>query len=152
VILIGDTPLKAQVAAILAAEFGSRVQMEKTALEANGVLVTGWDFWREHQQAMPAPPLLIITTLPIPSLENPFVAGRVGYYKQLRQDWFRLYLLPEALTALQRAVAPVRAAHGVVALLDSRVIYRSYGDQVLAALSPFARLNYWDDDLFRNVG
>jgi ATP-dependent DNA helicase DinG len=152
VILIGDTPLKAQVAAILAAEFGSRVQMETTALEANGVLVTGWDFWRQHQLDLPAPALLIVTTLPIPSLENPFVAGRVGYYKQLRQDWFRLYLLPEALTALQRAVAPVRAAHGVVALLDSRVIYRSYGDQVLAALSPFARLNYWDDDLFRNVG
>jgi ATP-dependent DNA helicase DinG len=152
VILIGDTPLKAQVAAILAAEFGSRVQMEKTALEENGVLVTGWDFWREHQLDLPAPALLIVTTLPIPSLENPFVAGRVNYYKQLRQDWFRLYLLPEALTALQRAVAPVRAANGVVALLDSRVLYRSYGDQVLAALSPFARLNYWDGDLFRNVG
>jgi ATP-dependent DNA helicase DinG len=35
-----------------------------------------------------------------------------------------------------------------VALLDSRVIFRSYGEQVLTALSPFARLSYFDGDLF----
>jgi len=47
--------------------------------------------------------------------------------------------------ALQRAVFPVRSARGLVALLDSRVIHRIYGTQVLAALSPYARLNYLDD-------
>ena len=81
----------------------------------------------------------------MPSLENPLVAARVKDYKQLRQDWFRLYLLPAALMALQRAVFPVRSARGLVALLDSRVIHRIYGTQVLAALAPYARLNYLDD-------
>jgi ATP-dependent DNA helicase DinG len=151
VILIGDTPLKAQVGSILAAEFGSRVQVERTCLDDNGILVTGWEFWREHQGVFPAPNLLAIATLPIPSLEHPLVAGRVAYYKQLRQDWFRLYLLPEALSELQRAVAPVRESQGVVALLDSRVIHRSYGNQVLIALSPFARINYLDANLFDDV-
>ena len=148
VVIVGDLPLKAQVGSMLASEFGSRVQVEKTCLDDNGVLVTGWEFWQQHQDVLPAPHLLVIATLPIPSLEDPRVAGRVAYYKRLRQDWFRLYLLPETLNKLQRALAPVRARQGVVALLDSRVIHRSYGHQVLAALSPCARANYLDSSLF----
>jgi ATP-dependent DNA helicase DinG len=148
VVLVGDMPLKSQVGAILASEFGSRVQVEKTCLDENGVLVSGWEFWREHQTVLPAPQLLIIATLPLPSLENPLVAGRVAYYKRSHQDWFRLYLLPVALNELQRAIAPVRENQGIVALLDSRVVIRSYGAQVLAALSPLARIDYLDPTLF----
>ncbi|MBW4418261.1 MAG: ATP-dependent DNA helicase [Myxacorys californica WJT36-NPBG1] len=148
VILIGDTPLKAQVGSILASEFGSRVQVERTCLDDNGILIAGWEFWRAHQSVLPAPHVLAIATLPIPSLEHPLVAGRVAHYKQLRQDWFRLYLLPDALSELQRAVAPVRDCQGIVALLDTRVIHRTYGTQVLAALSPLARTSYLDPSLF----
>ncbi|MEB3338871.1 MAG: ATP-dependent DNA helicase, partial [Leptolyngbyaceae bacterium] len=148
VFLVGDVPLKAQVGAVLAAEFGSRVQVEKTCLEDNGILITGWEFWRQHQAHLPAPQVLAIATLPIPSLEHPLVAGRVAYYKRLRQDWFRLYLLPSALSELQRAIAPVRESQGLVALFDSRVLHRSYGQQVLSALSPAARINYLDPSLF----
>ena len=148
VILVEDMPLKTQVGSLLAAEFGSRVQVERTCPDENGVLVTGWAFWQQHQQVLPAPKLLIIATLPIPSLENPLVSERVAYYKRQRQDWFRLYLLPEALSELQRAIAPVRDRQGIVALLDNRVNHRSYGDQVIAALSPAARSNYIDPTWF----
>lgn len=148
VLLVDDLPLKSQVGSILAAECGSRVQVERTCLDENGILVTGWEFWRQHQAVLPAPTLLVIATLPIPSLESPLVAGRVAYYKQTRQDWFRLYLLPQALSELQRAIAPVRESQGIVALLDNRVNHRSYGQQVLAALSPLARINYVDASLF----
>jgi ATP-dependent DNA helicase DinG len=148
VLLVNDVPLQAQVGSVLAAEFGSRVQVEKTCLDDNGILVTGWEFWQQHQAVLPAPHLLVIATLPIPSLEHPLVASRVAYYKKLRQDWFRLYLLPAALSELQRAIAPIRERQGVVALLDSRVIHRSYGTQVLTALSPLARINYLDSSLF----
>jgi ATP-dependent DNA helicase DinG len=151
VLLVEDLPLKAQVASVLASEFGSRVQVERTCLEENGILVSGWDFWRQHQAVFPAPHLLVIATLPLPSLEDPVVAGRVGYYKQTRQDWFRLYLLPEALSELQRAIAPVRESQGVVALLDNRVNHRSYGQQVFAALSPSARIQTVDAALFAHL-
>ncbi|MGH8000936.1 MAG: ATP-dependent DNA helicase [Brasilonema sp.] len=148
VVLVGDVPLKSQVGTILASEFGSRVQVEKTCLDENGILVSGWEFWREHQKVLPAPRLLVIATLPLPSLENPLVAGRVAHYKRLHQDWFRLYLLPIAMNELQRAIAPLRESKGIVALLDSRVIIRSYGAQILAALSPLARINYLEPNLF----
>ncbi|HEY9651257.1 MAG TPA: helicase C-terminal domain-containing protein [Coleofasciculaceae cyanobacterium] len=149
VLLVGDVPLKAQVGTVLAAEFGSRVQVEKTDLDETGILVTGWEFWRNHQDILPAPHLVMIATLPIPSLEDPLVAGQVAYYKQKRLDWFRLYLLPVALRELQRAIAPLRESQGVMALLDNRVNHRSYGRQVLSALSPFARINYLDTSWFR---
>lgn len=150
VLLVGDVPLKAQVGTVLAAELGSRVQVEKTDLDDRSILISGWEFWRTHQAVLPTPQLLIIATLPIPSLENPLVAGQVAYYKQQRLDWFRLYLLPAALRELQRAISPVRASQGVVALLDNRVNHRSYGRQVLSALSPFARINYLDASWFRS--
>jgi ATP-dependent DNA helicase DinG len=148
VILVGDVPLKAQVGTILAAEFGSRVQVEKTCLDENGILIAGWEFWREHQSVLPAPQLMVIATLPLPSLENPLVAGRVAHYKSKHQDWFRLYLLPAALNELQRALAPARESQGIVALLDSRIVNRSYGAQILASLSPLSRINYLDPNLF----
>lgn len=148
VLLVDDVPLKAQVGSVLASEFGSRVQVERTCLDDNGVLVAGWEFWRQYQSVLPAPHLLAIATLPIPSLENPLVAGRVAHYKQLRQDWFRLYLLPAALAELQRAIAPVRDHQGIVALLDSRVVHRNYGQQILTALHPVARLSYLDSTMF----
>ncbi|HBB32038.1 MAG TPA: helicase [Cyanobacteria bacterium UBA8803] len=147
VIIVGDVPLKAQLGTLLAAELGSRVQVENTELGDGGILVSGWEFWRTHQDFLPHPQLLIVATLPIPSLENPVVAGQVAYYKRQRLDWFRLYLLPVALRELQRAIAPVRSRQGVVALLDNRVNHRSYGRQVLSALSPFARINYLDASL-----
>jgi ATP-dependent DNA helicase DinG len=147
-ILIGDSPLKTQVAASLAAEFGSQVKLEQFNAEEPGILVSGWEFWRQNQDILPSPHLVAIATLPIPSVESPLVAGRVAHYKAQRQDWFRLYLLPTALRELQRAIAPVRENQGVVALLDSRVNYRSYGQDVLAALSPYNRINYPDRSWF----
>lgn len=171
VIIIGDVPLKDQFAAILAAEFGSRVRVE-SPVEAQGILITGWEYWRSHRTHYSAslaahataPGLLIITTLPIPSLENPLVAGRVANYKRRRQDWFKAYLLPSAISELQQAVAPVRSrrhleghlnghsnrepSSGIVALLDNRVNYRSYGHQVLAALEPALRSSRLNEEWF----
>ncbi|MEM9120656.1 MAG: helicase C-terminal domain-containing protein [Cyanobacteria bacterium P01_F01_bin.56] len=141
VVLVDDTPLKGQVAASLASQFGSRVQVETTDLPTHGVLVTGWRFWQTHQTQLPLPSLLVLATLPLPSLEDPLVSGRVAYYKRSRQDWFRLYLLPTALMQLQRAIAPVRTNQGVVAILDNRVNHRSYGRQILQALDPAIRLH-----------
>jgi ATP-dependent DNA helicase DinG len=148
VMLVEDVPLKAQVGTALAAEFGSRVRVEKTDLADDGILISSWSFWHLHQDKLPTPQLLIIATLPLPSLENPLVASRVAYYKRQRQDWFRLYLLPTALRAIQQAVVPLRESQGIVALLDNRVNFRSYGKTILSALEPCARINYIDPTWF----
>ena len=148
VVLVEDNPLKAQISSHLAAEFGSRIQVEKKNLAENSILISRWQFWQENQANFPTPQLLIIATLPIPSLENPLVAARVRYFKKQRQDWFRGYLLPAALQELQRAVIPLRESQGVVAILDNRVNSRSYGKQILQAMSPYARINYIEPSWF----
>lgn len=144
VVLVEDTPLRAQVSAALAAEFGSSVQLESESPVTDGIMVSGWDFWRQHQFHLETPQLLAIATLPIPSMEDPLVAGQVQHLKQRRQDWFQQYLLPITLQDLQRAVLPVREGQGVVALLDNRVNHRSYGAHIFRALEPYARINYID--------
>jgi ATP-dependent DNA helicase DinG len=144
VILVSDTPLQGQLAAILAAEWGSRVRVERTDLNESNILVSGWAFWQAHQDELPTPQLTIVTTLPIPSLEDPLVAAKVSFYKQQKQDWFRLYLLPTGLRILHRAIDPMRTSQGIVAIFDNRINQRSYGKQVLTALMPSARINYPD--------
>ena len=141
VMLVDDLPLKGQLAAILAAEFGSRVQVESLNLPNNGILVSGWEFWCQQHPQLASPQLLIMATLPLPSLEHPVVASRVTYYKQKRQDWFRSYLLPTALQKMQKAIAPLRNNQGILVIFDNRVNYRSYGNEILQALEPCARIN-----------
>jgi len=148
VLLVGDMPLKAQVGATMAAEFGSRVQVENINITENSILVSGWKFWQQNHHKFPTPQLLVITTLPIPSLENPLVAAKVAYLKSQKLDWFRVYLLPTALREIQRAVISVRASQGVVALLDNRVNLRSYGTTILSAFEPYIRYNYLDPTWF----
>ena len=146
-IIVDDVPAKAQVATFLAAEFGSKVKVENTTIDEQSILISGWKFWHQNQGKLPNPQLLIIATLPIPSLENPLVAAQVNYYKRQHKDWFRFYLLPTALTEIQRAVMPLRESQGIVALLDNRVNYRSYGSLILSALEPYAKLDYIDLNL-----
>ena len=52
----------------------------------------------------------------------------------------RTLLLPEALSRLPAAVAPVRRNNGRLAILDGRVRSRGWGEQVLRQLEPWTSL------------
>ncbi|MGK7931622.1 MAG: helicase C-terminal domain-containing protein [Microcystaceae cyanobacterium] len=149
VILVEDLPLQSQLGAFLAAQWGSKVKIEKPLTDYQGILLCSWQFWHQYAENCPSPQLLIMATLPIPSLENPLVAGQVIYYKRQHKDWFRGYLLPTALKQLQQAVMPLRETQGVVALLDNRANLRSYGRKVLDALDPYAKVSYLDPDFLQ---
>ncbi|BCX13171.1 MAG: hypothetical protein KatS3mg067_2109 [Thermosynechococcus sp.] len=140
VILVSDVPLREQLATQLAALYGSRVQVETTTLETNTILVTGETFWLRHGAQLPCPALLVLTTLPFPSPEKAVVSARIEWHKRQKQDWFRQYLLPECLTVLDRALAPVRQDDTLVAILDRRLTERSYGREILQSLSPYNRI------------
>ena len=148
VLIVEDLPLQGQVGSALAAEFGSRVKVGKNTVNNKSILICGWKFWVEYQEQFPTPSLLIIATLPIPSLEDPLVANRVSYYKNQHQDWFRMYLLPTALKTLEETVVPLRDSESIMALLDNRVNFRSYGQAILSILEPCARINYIDPTWF----
>lgn len=151
IILVNDVPLKGQLAVNLATQFGSRIVVEPENLlnlSNNNIVICDWQYWQKYQHQIPSPQLIIMATLPIPSLENPLVAAKVSYYKSQGQDWFRDYLLPTAIKEMQTALISIRNTEGIVALLDNRVNFRSYGTNILTTLEPFAKINYLDLSCF----
>jgi ATP-dependent DNA helicase DinG len=146
IVITDDLPLQAQITTTLAANFGSRVKLNHLQIHDNAILVCDLEFWLHHQLQLPSPQLLILPTLPIPSLENPLIAAQVTYYKQRKKDWFRLFLLPHTIRIMQQMTISLRQHEGVLALLDNRVNYRSYGNKILHALEPYYKINYLDLD------
>lgn len=144
IIIIDDVPLQGQITANLAAYFGSRVQLNSLNIGKNSILVCDIKFWLNYQAQILTPILLIFATLPIPSLENPLIGAQVTHYKNQKKDWFRLFLLPYAIKILQQSTMSIRKNQGIIALLDNRVNYRSYGINILRSLEPYAKINYID--------
>lgn len=141
-ILIDDISLKKKVAISLSSELGSNIKIEKIKIQSNHILISNWKFWKNNQDKLPAPKLLIISTLPFPSLENPLVSSKVNYHKKRYKDWFYSYLLPTALQEMQRSLISLRESQGTITLLDNRISYRSYGKRLLAALKPYVKISY----------
>ena len=139
-VLVDAPCMRQRLCSELAAEFGSRVTLESTAPESNGVICCSWNWWLNHQHLLPEPEQLIAAMLPISSLEDPLTAARVESMKRQGRDWFRTLLLPEALAVLIPAIAPLRRSGGRLAILDGRVRGRSWGEQVLRALEPWDSL------------
>ncbi|NCO75384.1 MAG: DNA helicase [Cyanobacteria bacterium] len=146
IVIIDDVPLQGQITSNLAAYFGSRVQLNSLNIGKNSILVCDIKFWLNYQSQLLTPILLIFATLPIPPLENPLISAQVTHYKNQKKDWFRFYLLPSAIKLLQQATISIRKNQGVIALLDNRVNYRSYGVNILQSLEPYAKINYLDLD------
>ena len=139
-VLVDAPGIRHRLCSELAAEFGSRVTLEITAPESNGVICCSWTWWLSHQHLLPEPDQLIAAMLPIASLENPLTAARVDALKRQGRDWFRTLLLPEALAILIPAITSLRRSGGRLAILDGRVRARSWGEQVLRALEPWTPL------------
>lgn len=141
IVLLNDPQMRQRLTSELAGEFGSRVLEQATAPEANGVICCSWEWWLTHQSQLPAPDQLIVALLPIASLESPLTAARVEALKQQGRDWFRELLLPEALSLMAPAIAPLRRSGGRLAVLDGRLRGRSWGEQVFQALQPWTPLH-----------
>ncbi|WP_320666855.1 helicase C-terminal domain-containing protein [Prochlorococcus sp. MIT 1307] len=140
ILLLDDDQLRRQITSELASEFGKRVIHETITPDSNGVICCRWSWWLLHQDQLPPPQQLIIAILPLSSVEEPLIAARVEALKRQGRDWFRELLLPEALSVLPQAVAPLRASHGRLAILDGRLRSRSWGEQFSRSLEPWTPL------------
>ena len=138
VILLSDQPLLFQLGASLAAEWGSRVGVNRPS----PILVSSWEYWLQAGLQLPTPEVVLVGTLPFPSMADPLVAARVETYKRQHQDWFREYLLPIALTRFHHSLSGLRHHGGALGILDSRVLTRSYGADFLGMLQPYVRVSH----------
>lgn len=142
VILLDPGPLRQRVATVLASQYGSRVVVDGEHEAQGSIALASWEHWERHHAFIDTPTTLVVGNLPFPSPSDPLVAARVAALKRQHRDWFRDYLLPVMLGRLQRGLSPLRRTQGLVALLDRRILSRSYGQQLLDSLTPARRLRY----------
>ena len=75
-------------------------------------------------------------------MKEPINGINVSYYKKLAKDWFREFLLPEAIEKLERSVSPLRRNSGKLIILDGRANKRRWGRSILKSIEPSKQIDY----------
>ncbi len=108
----------------------------------HSVLFATSSFWEGVDVPGDALSCVIIDRLPFAVPDDPVVQAFVERLKMQGRDWFREYTLPEAILRLKQGFGRlIRTAsdRGVVAILDSRLLSKGYGRQIIKALPPCGR-------------
>jgi ATP-dependent DNA helicase DinG len=80
---------------------------------------------------------VIITRLPFAVPDHPLIEAKLELIEAHGGDAFTEYSLPEAILKLRQGVGRLirtRSDHGIVVILDNRIVTRPYGRAFLQAL------------------
>jgi ATP-dependent DNA helicase DinG len=116
--------------------------LERFREDVDSVLFATATFWQGVDVAGESLSLLVVDKLPFASPGEPLVEARCERIVRQGGDWFADYALPAAVLQLRQGFGRLIRGHadeGVVAILDSRLRTRAYGQRFLEALPP-ARL------------
>jgi Rad3-related DNA helicase len=110
--------------------------------EAGAVLFATKSFWEGVDIPGPALSLVIIDKLPFSPHRDPVVQYRQQAISDRGGRPFDEMTLPEAVLALKQGVGRLirtETDRGVIAILDSRINIKRYGQQIVASLPPARR-------------
>ena len=141
-VLSDDVDLKNNLASELASNYGKRVLLETIPSHNNEILCASYDWWIKNSYLIQIPEQIIIPLLPIPNMSEPINLIAVEYYKKLSKDWFREFLLPQAILKLERSISPLRRNSGKLIVLDGRANKRQWGRFLLNSIQPLTQINY----------
>ena len=113
--------------------------LEDFRAEGNAVLLGTASFWEGVDVKGEALRLVVIEKLPFASPDDPLVRARIEHLSSCGGNAFLEYQLPEAALALKQGVGRLIRSeddYGVVVICDPRMVGRSYGRVLLAALPP----------------
>jgi len=117
-----------------------RAELVRRFKEArNAVLFGVKTFWEGVDIPGEALSLVVIDRLPFEPPDDPVHEARVARMKARRENWFRDYVLPQAVLQLKQGVGRLLRSdddRGAMAILDARLHTRGYGKSVLRALPP----------------
>ncbi|GHP00666.1 ATP-dependent helicase [Reticulibacter mediterranei] len=111
--------------------------------EPGSVLFGLKSFWEGVDIAGDALSLVVIDKLPFTPTDEPIHEARINLMKARNENWFGGYVLPQVILQLKQGVGRLlRTPHdyGVMALLDTRLVKKGYGREVLNALPPATRV------------
>ena len=141
-VLSDDVDLKLELATELASIHGKRVLLETIPSLNNEILCASYIWWINNSYLIKSPEQIIIPLLPIPNMAEPINEITVSHNKKLSKDWFREFLLPEAIEKLERSIAPLRKNSGKLIILDGRANKRKWGRSILQSIQPSKQINY----------
>jgi ATP-dependent DNA helicase DinG len=113
------------------------VLLDELRGRVGSVLLGTQSFWEGVDVPGEALSLVAIDRLPFDVPEDPLTAARIGRLREDGEDPFGAYQVPRASLALKQGFGRLirtRADAGIVALLDGRILRRSYGGTLLASL------------------
>ena len=105
----------------------------------NAVLLGTGSFWEGVDVPGDALSLVVIDKLPFAPHTDPLVAARMQARAEANEDPFQTVQLPAAALALKQGFGRLirrRDDRGIVAILDSRVVTKTYGRVFLETLPP----------------
>ena len=118
-------------------EMSNEALVQKFLEEENGCLFGVHSFWEGVDIRGERLSCVVIDKLPFAVPDSPVNKARVDAITESGGDWFKEYSMPQAQMRLKQGFGRlIRTTkdHGVVAILDSRLVKKSYGREFLRFL------------------
>jgi Rad3-related DNA helicase/serine/threonine protein kinase len=120
-----------------------RIELTRQFRQEKGAILFGLkSFWEGVDIVGEALSMVVIDKLPFDPPDDPVHEARVAQMKAAGENWFGIYVLPQAVLRLKQGLGRLlrtRDDRGVMAILDTRIYTKGYGKMVLEALPPARR-------------
>lgn len=116
--------------------------VERFAKDPRSILLGTISLWQGIDVPGPACTLVAIDRIPFPRPDEPVMAARAAEADEAGGSGFREVSLPRAALLLSQGTGRLIRSmddRGVVAILDSRIVTKSYGNILLNSMPPFWR-------------